>query len=368
MARKNGSETTVNVNKKAPISLIDHFNKRGINSLKQVSMLREALDTCKNFGGLWEAYLRGSLARGNADKLSDVDLFVVVDPATLPEFSEAFDKYIRENYKPMIPRCYDRHVADYGGLGFMYLLEGDDGEVYQFDIYYAMKGRVTDNRLQDFVEKIYSKDPNYCWHSSTFSQRGSGNGFKVPIRTAKYISEFHDLRKCEENIPKIVKQLFVEMCVHAHLMKKHTSRGDLFRASADRYYIEQTFIALLRQKYDPYYADTGHQGVPAFQHELMKMGEIEHELSSQIDYVISMKLEKESAKKIMEFCSDFVKREFPDIYKELQPELGCYMEKEFDNSAYIVEANDNREGIAKEDGEKPSGRKKQAQDNNKGPS
>jgi predicted nucleotidyltransferase len=340
--------------RKQPISLIDHFNKSGYNKLEQVHMLRGALDNCKKFGGLYEAYLRGSLARGNADQLSDVDLFVVVDPNNLPEFSEAFDDYIRRKYKPFIPRCYDEHVTDYGGLGFMYLLEGDDGEIYQFDIYFAVKGRTTGNKLQDFVQKIYSKDPNYCWHTSSFDPRGGANGFKMPNKTAEYINKFKELPKCEENFPKIAKQLFVEMCVHNYLLKKHASRDDLFRASVDRYFIEKTFIELLRQKYDPYFLDTGHQGVQGFQAALASMGNVEKKLSEQIDFVINMDRDLKSASKVMTFCTDFMKREYPEVYQELQPRLGSYMDKAFGVKKFLVHENDNKQGKA-QNKKKPTG-------------
>ena len=48
-----------------------------------------------------------------------------------------------------------------------------------------------------------------------------------------------------------------------------------------------------------------------------------------------MELEQESGKQVMIYCTEFLKREFPKAYNDLQPGLGDYMSRAFGENKYL---------------------------------
>jgi predicted nucleotidyltransferase len=142
------------------VAVEDHLRQTGQVGLPQAGILIDALGHLQN-ENLVEAYLRGSFASGEADQHSDIDLFAVVEPENLAKTYQSFHDNLNKNY-PILVSCHDRLVKDYGGIGFMMLCEGDEGRLFQFDLYMAMKGVPPKVGLFS-CPRVYASDPAYCW-------------------------------------------------------------------------------------------------------------------------------------------------------------------------------------------------------------
>lgn len=58
------------------------------SGLLQFTIFQQVLRTCRQYPGLEQAYVRGSLARGDVDSHSDIDLLCVVAPQEFASFTK----------------------------------------------------------------------------------------------------------------------------------------------------------------------------------------------------------------------------------------------------------------------------------------
>ena len=93
------------------------------DDIPQYKIMSEILKECTGIEGLDQAYIRGSLARGDADVHSDIDLLCVVTPEKFEEFVNAANKIVREKHAAIFPGWTDTIVKDFGGVGFVHLIE-----------------------------------------------------------------------------------------------------------------------------------------------------------------------------------------------------------------------------------------------------
>ncbi|KAL7899222.1 hypothetical protein HDV63DRAFT_403275 [Trichoderma sp. SZMC 28014] len=83
--------------------------------------------------------VRGSLERGDFDVNSDIDLLGVVAPPEYTNFIEKVDSVIKEHHGSLMERWVDTIVKDFGGIGFVYLLQTENGP-FQLDLYVSCSG------------------------------------------------------------------------------------------------------------------------------------------------------------------------------------------------------------------------------------
>ncbi|MEW2130819.1 hypothetical protein [Streptomyces sp. NPDC005435] len=86
--------------------------------------------------------VRGSLASGTADRLSDVDFVVGVHDRDVPAFISALDDLMTVAGGALLPGWRDTIVADLGGVGFVFLVQ-HEGKLQQVDLYLAPASRVS---------------------------------------------------------------------------------------------------------------------------------------------------------------------------------------------------------------------------------
>jgi predicted nucleotidyltransferase len=120
--------------------------------LPQYQIMDRLLETCRNIEGIDSAYSRGSLARGDADRYSDIDLLCVVTPDKFKQYVEQVDEMLGKNHKLLTPGWVDTIVKDFGGVGFVYLIEEQD-KIYQADLYIACQGSPGLQRLTNLPHK-----------------------------------------------------------------------------------------------------------------------------------------------------------------------------------------------------------------------
>ncbi|MGH3754722.1 MAG: hypothetical protein ACRDRP_18900 [Pseudonocardiaceae bacterium] len=87
--------------------------------------------------------VRGSLAYGTSDRLSDVDLVIGVQPSRYTAYASALDTLVRVELGAILPGWLDRIVPSMGGLGSVHLVE-HCGHLQQLDLYLAPADRVFD--------------------------------------------------------------------------------------------------------------------------------------------------------------------------------------------------------------------------------
>lgn len=204
------------------VSSIDaHLEDTGLDKLPQANIIRGVTGALLGEDVLQEVYLRGSFSHGQADKLSDVDIMAVVDPEDLSATYDTAVEYLEENY-PIVISCHDRLVKDFGGIGFMFICENDEGSLTQIDLYFALKGVAPTDQLKG-ATRVYAKDPDYYWVAE-------GKKDPLPEDATEFIRH-HTAGQGDK-----AKQLDVlarEMIVTMAVMDKHLKRGQQVRAFCD---------------------------------------------------------------------------------------------------------------------------------------
>ncbi|WP_445395282.1 nucleotidyltransferase domain-containing protein [Streptomyces sp. LE64] len=102
--------------------------------------------------------VRGSLASGTADRLSDVDFVVGVHDRDLPAFTSALNDLMTVAAGALLPGWRDTIVADLGGIGFVFLVQ-HEGKLQQVDLYIAPASRITALRRKVGGKMLLQRPP-----------------------------------------------------------------------------------------------------------------------------------------------------------------------------------------------------------------
>ncbi|MFE4826318.1 hypothetical protein [Streptomyces sp. NPDC056672] len=156
--------------------------------------------------------VRGSLASGTADRLSDVDFVIGVDDALLPAFTDALDDLMAVEAGVLLPGWPDSIVADLGGLGYVFLIPYD-GKLQQVDLYLAPASKISAIRRKVTCAAVLDRDPA----PPLDEDRRRAETF-VAERVAR---------------PRTCAELLVEHLVLAVLLRKRLRRGQRFVAYAE---------------------------------------------------------------------------------------------------------------------------------------
>ncbi|MFE2759697.1 nucleotidyltransferase domain-containing protein [Streptomyces halstedii] len=100
----------------------------------QLTVLADLVQALSGIPAVTRLLVRGSLATGTADRLSDVDLVVAVRDERLPALMGSLDAVMSTEFGTLLPGWRDTIVGDLGGAGFVYLLP-HDGHLLQLDLY-----------------------------------------------------------------------------------------------------------------------------------------------------------------------------------------------------------------------------------------
>ncbi|MFY4719749.1 nucleotidyltransferase domain-containing protein [Streptomyces sp. LaBMicrA B280] len=100
----------------------------------QLTVLADLVQMLSDVPAVTQLLVRGSLATGTADRLSDVDLVVAVRDDRLLTLMASLDAVMSTEFGALLPGWRDTIVGDLGGAGFVYLLP-HDGHLLQLDLY-----------------------------------------------------------------------------------------------------------------------------------------------------------------------------------------------------------------------------------------
>lgn len=153
--------------------------------------------------------VRGSLAHGGSDRLSDMDLVVGVREDLYAEFVAAHHALVATAMGGVLPGWPDTIVPRMGGLGFVHLVE-QRGKLHQLDLYLTPSTTVDHVRGVTTGELIYTAridpaDPGALTAARAF----------VDDQLAR---------------PATVQELIVETLVLAWMLRKRITRRQTFMA------------------------------------------------------------------------------------------------------------------------------------------
>ena len=274
------------------------------SNLPQLSIFRQILRTCRQYSGLKQAYVRGSLARGDGDPHSDIDLLCVVAPQEFASFIKQVDAGIKEQHNPIAEEWVDTIVKDFGGVGFVYLLETDKG-LYQLDLYVACQGHPS----LDYLNRVPHKQ-------EIFRRNSKADG--AQRRDALYYRLHSEM--IEQQIRRIngvepsVSRTLTELCVLGFMIKKCLERGDEFVASNEYNMWKNCFIKLVRHKFDTQHRDYGFYHVKRLIIEANDNGILYKDLCAMNNHPLT----RENFTHAHCYAMDFVQKHFPEDYARQQ--------------------------------------------------
>lgn len=311
---------------KDDIDLGEHLSITGQAHLPQAEALLECLELLKQKGLLEEAYLRGSFGRGHGDIHSDVDLFTVVLPENLEAVYDTVRAYLAEK-GGIITDCHDRLVADYGGIGFMFVANNEaHKQVYQFDLYMAIKGVAP---LQDFFIKprIYSRDPDYRWMKEYGTPRDMD---ALPAATKSFMQKHMKGQNTADRVELLMQELLLTIFV-AH---KHIKRGQVSRTIVDNNALVASAIEMLQAVTG--YTANGYSSV-YLGDEIVKFcrqnGDDEMiAAADRLEKFFTQKISRQKLRDILAYAGDILQQAFPE-HHERQKDAIAFFEKTILTSA-----------------------------------
>lgn len=107
----------------------------------QFTVLEQAIDLFSASPAVTALMVRGSLAAGTSDRLSDVDLIAGIRDRDFAELAGAHNRLISSRFCQVLPGWPDTIVPDFGGLGWVHMLQ-HDGRLCQLDLYLIPASRV----------------------------------------------------------------------------------------------------------------------------------------------------------------------------------------------------------------------------------
>ncbi len=156
--------------------------------------------------------VRGSLASGTADRLSDVDFVVGVHDSDLPTLAAVLDDLMTVDGGALLPGWRDTIVADLGGMGFVFLVQ-HAGRLQQVDLYLAPTSQIPTIIRRTGAKVLLEREAPEITTSQTDQAR---------IYTAEHTRR-----------PRSCAELLIEHLVLVVLLHKRIRRGQRFVAYAE---------------------------------------------------------------------------------------------------------------------------------------
>jgi hypothetical protein len=188
------------------------------SDLLQFSIFQQVLRTCRPYPELEQACVRGSLARGDVDPNSDIDLLCVVAPQEFASFAKQVDVGIKEPHNPVAEGWVDTIVKDFGGVG---LLETGTG-LYELDLYIACQGHPS----LDYLNRVPHKQEIFRQN-----RKGGSNQRCDALHYRLHSETVEQHIRCINEVEPSVSRTLTEISVLGIMVKNRLERGDEFVAS-----------------------------------------------------------------------------------------------------------------------------------------
>lgn len=206
------------------------------NKPTQIILLEDLLSLFSQSPYLSHAFVRGSITRNELDRASDLDLVLSYDESQYPNVIKNLDQLMMENFNTIFPGWLDTIVADFGGLGFVYLLERQ-GTLFQVDIYVVPSQRAMGLQSKAKAKMIYRRE-------------GAPNQGSVSESTARFISDFQSRQRDTQDF-------YIGAMVLALLIRKRIKRGQHFLNYSETHLLNLSIRNFFRSVYDPDFVNYG---------------------------------------------------------------------------------------------------------------
>ncbi len=306
---------------KADLELQEHLTETKQMHLPHSAIMIGCLDLLKEKGLIEEAYLRGSFGRGYGDIHSDIDFFSVVKPENLEKAYDAVTEYLMQQGS-LLTGCHDRLVADYGGIGFMFIAYNKANDlVFQFDLYMAMMG-VAPAMECSIKPRIYSKDPGYRW----MEEYGNARDMDALPAVAKNFIKKHTEGKDGADRMELIMQ---ESLLNIFVTDKHIKRGQWSRTIVDNQFLTASVIEMLQlvtgytsTGYSPVYLG-GEVASFCRQHGDAALANA----GKRLEKLFTQKMSQQKLRDVLSLCKDILQQTYPEQF-ERQKAAIAFFEKE----------------------------------------
>lgn len=270
------------------------------NPPAQFECLEKLIDTFSQSETCLSAYIRGSLANKNYDRASDVDLMVAVEPSHYAKTVEALNVIVGDQLSLIFPGWYDKIVPDFGGLGFVYLVNWK-GTYLQADVYILPADRTELIKKAPRAQQVYS--------------RGS----------AKTTSgaEVEELIISKKDTVQTIQQIIIEIFILAALIHKRIRRHQIYLNYSETYMLNTSVRNLMRTLWDPSHIAFGWYSFA----ENCTFANQSSEWMQKFEEIIKARSLHDfaSLNKYLDFVLQFAKENCPEDLKPLQPGIDFMM-------------------------------------------
>lgn len=195
--------------------------------LSQLTVLEDLVVTLSSATTVTHLLVRGSLADGTADRLSDVDLVVAVRDDQVPAVIAALDLLMSNRFGALLPGWRDTIVGPLGGAGSVYLLP-HGGHLLQLDLYLCPTSTVGALRRRTGARLLWQGED---------TQTGAGPaGQETAARALEQLA----------GEPSDCGTLLVQAVVLHAMLRKRLARGQRYIAYDLYHQLHATCAALMR--------------------------------------------------------------------------------------------------------------------------
>lgn len=178
------------------------------NRPSQFDLLERVMELFTTSPAVSHLLVRGSLASGTADRLSDVDFVVAVRDSSFPQFVRVLDALMSTELGSIMPGWRDTIVGAMGGIGYVHLVNWD-GHLQQVDLYLIPTSMV--DRVPDTTVVFERSSPEIHKSDGDVAQFVTGT-----------LTE-----------PRTCVELVIEVLIVGYLIRKRIARGQEFIAYSE---------------------------------------------------------------------------------------------------------------------------------------
>lgn len=202
----------------------------------QLTVLADLVQMLSGVPAVTQLLVRGSLATGTADRLSDVDLVVSVRDEHLLALMGSLDAVMSTEFGALLPGWRDTIVGDLGGAGFVYLLP-HDGHLLQLDLYLC-----PDSAVDALRRRI---GPRLLWQDT---RTDTGPDAQDPELRAETAAELARTAAAPTDCSTLLVQAMV---LHA-MLRKRVLRGQEYIAYGLLHQLHETCRDVIRTALVPH--------------------------------------------------------------------------------------------------------------------
>lgn len=207
------------------------------NRPAQFDLAKHVADHLSASPAVTHLLVRGSLARGTADRLSDVDFVVGIAEEHFEQFIAVTDAFVTGELGAILPGWPDTIVAPMGGLGYVYLVP-HDGTLHQLDLYLAPTSRIDHIQRTTGAHMVFARDAGERY--PTIGRLGRVSRGDV----AAFVADLRDR-------PLSCTQQLVEVLVVGQMIRKRIARGQQFIAYAETHLLNTAVKNLIKAALAP---------------------------------------------------------------------------------------------------------------------